>query len=372
MMAPLARLISEVIAPEAAAVDRDGTFPRAAMEALGREGLLGLISAKDMGGMGQGLREASSAVEHVGEACGSTGMVLCMHYCATAVIEKHGPKNLRQEIAAGRHVTTLALSEAGSRSHFWAPLSTAVAVPGSDSVQLDADKSWATSAGQANSYVWSSKPLSAQGMSTLWLVPGKAAGLTYPTPFDGLGLRGNSSGPIQARNVVIPRSAMLGPDGGGFDLMMGVVLPHFQVLSASCYLGIMDAATKKAAAHVAKTRLSHLGQSLADLATIRAYLARMRLKTDMVRGLLRDTLNALEEGREDAQLRVLEIKAAAGEMATEVTELAMRVCGGAAFRKEVGLDRHFRDARAATVMSPTTDLLYDFIGKAAAGMPLFE
>ena len=70
-------------------------------------------------------------------------------------------------------------------------------------------------------------------------------------------------------------------------------------------------------------------------------------------------------------LRVLEVKAAAGETATEVTDLAMRVCGGAAFRKEVGVERHFRDARAATVMAPTTDALYDFIGKAVCGLPLF-
>jgi alkylation response protein AidB-like acyl-CoA dehydrogenase len=322
--------------------------------------------------MGQSLRTASWAVEQVGAACASTGMVLCMHYCATAVIEQNGPWELRKEIAAGRHLTTLALSEAGSRSHFWAPVSSAMAVEGTQSVRLDADKSWATSAGHVDSYVWSSRPLAAQGMSTLWVVPGRDSGLSYPRPFDGLGLRGNSSSAIQARNVVIPRSAMLGPDGGGFDIMMGIVLPYFQVLSASCYLGIMDAATRKAAAHVAQTRLTHLGHSLAELATIRAYLARMRLKTDMVRGLLRDTLDALEESREDAQLRVLEVKAAAGEMATEVTDLAMRVCGGAAFRKEVGLERHFRDARAATVMSPTTDLLYDFIGKVAAGMPLFE
>jgi len=64
----------------------------------------------------------------------------------------------------------------------------------------------------------------------------------------------------------------------------------------------------------------------------------------------------------------------AGPRATqhaEVTELAMRVCGGAAFRKDLGLERHFRDARASTVMSPTTDVLYDFIGKAVAGLPLF-
>ena len=61
----------------------------------------------------------------------------------------------------------------------------------------------------------------------------------------------------------------------------------------------------------------------------------------------------------------------AGETATEVLDLAMRVCGGAAFRKDVGVERYFRDTRAAGVMAPTTDQLYDFIGKAVCGLPLF-
>jgi alkylation response protein AidB-like acyl-CoA dehydrogenase len=49
----------------------------------------------------------------------------------------------------------------------------------------------------------------------------------------------------------------------------------------------------------------------------------------------------------------------------------MRVCGGVAFRREVGVERFFRDARASGVMAPTTDVLYDFIGKAVCGLPLF-
>jgi alkylation response protein AidB-like acyl-CoA dehydrogenase len=366
-----ATIINDVIAPNAAAIDRDAAYPRAGLDALGRAGLLGLISAQDVGGMGEGLRAATLVVEQVGMACGSTAMVLCMHYCGAAVIEKYGPREARQAIAGGRHITTLAFSEAGSRSHFWVPQSTAVEDQEHGGVRLDAEKSWSTSAGEADSYVWSSKPMQGEELSTIWLVPGKAPGLSIPAPFDGLGLRGNSSSPIRAVQVIVPKDAMLGPDGGGFGIMMGTVLPWFQVLSAACYIGVAGAATSNAAAHVASTRFVHLSQSLAELPTIRAYLARMRIKTDMARALLLDTLGAIEGGREDAQLRVLEIKAAAGEVSTEVTELAMRVCGGAAFRKDLGLERRFRDARASTVMSPTTDVLYDFIGKAVAGLPLF-
>jgi alkylation response protein AidB-like acyl-CoA dehydrogenase len=133
----------------------------------------------------------------------------------------------------------------------------------------------------------------------------------------------------------------------------------------------MRAATTKACAHAGSTRLEHLGSTLADDPVVRTRLARARILTDQSQALLRDTIDAIEAGRDDRLLRVLEVKAAAGEAATAVTDAAMRVCGGAAFRKEVGVERHFRDSRAASVMAPTTDALHDFIGKAICGLPLF-
>jgi len=366
---PLEKIINEIIAPSAQEIDETAAFPRAALDALGRAGLLGLVSATEVGGMGHSHRAAALAIERIASACASTAMVVCMHYCATAVIEAYGQRELREQIARGEHISTLAFSEAGSRSQFWAPLGTATKTD--EGIQIDARKSWVTSAAQADSYVWSSRPLAAEGPSTLWLVPADAKGLSIPQPFNGLGLRGNYSSPITAEGAIIPADRMLGADGGGFDVMMGVVLPYFQLMNAAFSAGTMEAATSKAASHIASTKFQHTGQSIADLPTVRAYVARMRIKTDMARALMLDTVSALEEGREDAMLCVLEVKAAAGEASTEVTDLAMRVCGGAAFRKEVGIERHFRDARAATVMAPTTDVLYDFIGKAVCGMPLF-
>jgi alkylation response protein AidB-like acyl-CoA dehydrogenase len=97
----------------------------------------------------------------------------------------------------------------------------------------------------------------------------------------------------------------------------------------------------------------------------------MRIKADQARVLLDDTIHALETGRPDTMLRVLSCKAAAGEASIDVVETAMRVCGGAAFRKDLALERYFRDAHAAGVMGPTTDVLYDFVGKAVCGIDLF-
>jgi alkylation response protein AidB-like acyl-CoA dehydrogenase len=368
----LDEVTEKVIGPAAREVDESASFPRASVDALSEAGLLGLVSAEEVGGVGGTMADAVTAIERIARACASSAMVVCMHYAATAVLEAHGSTEVREAIARGGHLSTLAFSEAGSRSHFWAPVGTATPFDGR--VLLNARKSWITSAGEADSYVWSSLATGddSGGGSTLWLVPADAGGLTITAPFDGLGMRGNCSAPVMGVDISVDRGAMVGPDGGGFDIMVSIVLPWFQLMNAAVSLGTMEGALNGAVAHVSGTRLEHLGRGLADLPTIRAYLARARIKTDSVRALLNDTIDAASSGREDASLRVLEVKAAAAEAALEVTDTAMRVCGGAAFRKEVGIERYFRDARAMSVMGPTTDVLYDFIGRAICGLPLFE
>jgi len=360
--------VAATVAAHAAAVD-GGAFPEESIEALRRAGFLGMVSAADVGGAGLGLGAAARVVERVARECASTAMILCMHYSATSIIEAKAPREVRAAIAAGRHLSTLAFSEPGSRSQFWASQNTARG-DGAE-VILDGRKSFVTAASRADSYVWSSLPLGGDGGMTLWLVPREKPGLRVEGPFDGLGLRGNDSRPATANAVHIAASARLGDDGGGFDLMMGVILPWFNVLSAAVSAGLMESAVGRSVEHVSGTRFAHAGSAIADLPTVRAFVARMRIRTDQTKALNSEVLAAIGGGREDALLGVLESKAAAGEAAIEVTDLAMRVCGGAAFRKEVGVERAFRDARAAVVMAPTTDALYDFIGKAICGQPLF-
>ncbi len=361
--------VASVAREHAARVDADGVFPEKSIAAAREFGLFGLISSKDVGGHGLSIRQAAEVVELLARECGSTAMVMTMHYSGTAVIEAHGRESVRRDIAGGRHLSTLAFSESGSRSHFWAPTSTARA--DGDSIVLDAKKSWITSVGHADAFVWSSKPVSAEGASTIWLVPNRAAGLTPGERFEGIGLRGNDSRSLEARGARISKDARLGADGAGFGVMMQNVLPIFCVLISAGSVGMTEAAIAKTAEHAGSSKYEHLGSSLAEMPTIRAYIARMRIQADMARTLWLDTIAALETNRADAMLRVLEVKAATAETAREVLDTAMRVCGGQAFRKEVGVERRFRDSRAAMIMAPTSDQLYDFIGKAVCGLPLF-
>jgi alkylation response protein AidB-like acyl-CoA dehydrogenase len=365
----LARVIDEVIAPAAAEVDRSGTFPRRQVTALGEAGLLRLTIPAEFGGDGEGLRAAVHVTRELGAVCGSAAMIVTMHYAAVAALVAGDMKEALAKLAGGPALATLAFSEAGSRSHFWAPLGTATAGD-RDDVRLDAVKSWVTSAGEAAVYVWSSQPLADGGPMTLWLVPREAAGLSVTGTFDGLGLRGNASAPMTASGVTVARTAMIGADGEGLDLALSAVLPAFLLCSAAMSAGLMRRLAQETAGHLQRAQLQHLGRSLAQQEQPRAQLARLRIEADRTWALVSEALAAVEEGRADAQLLVLEVKAAAGEAAAEAADLALRACGGAAFRKESPVERLFRDSRAARVMAPTTEALHDFIGRALCGLPL--
>ena len=89
---------------------------------------------------------------------------------------------------------------------------------------------------------------------------------------------------------------------------------------------------------------------------------------DAIGGFLSDLARRM--GEADAAAPVLSAKAAANEMAIRVTSEVMQACGGAALSPELPMERSFRDARAGSVMAPTTDVLYDLVGKTLAGMPL--
>lgn len=378
-----------VVSENALAVDRDGRFPTETVESLREGGLLGLVSPENLGGMGQGMRAAVEVIETLARHCGSSAMVVMMHYTAAAFIGLYGSDQARRAVADGSCLATIAFSEFGSGNHFWVPMGTAKPVEAGDAgagepvngaagagaggqVRLDARKSWVTSAREAQLYVWSSRPLAGSGAMTLWLVGADAAGLSVAGGFDGLGLRGNGSVPVTAEGVVVDEGAMLGADGAGLDIAMMSILPWFLVLNAAFSVGVAEAVTIEATGHLTRARLEHLDASLADQPVPRADLARMRITTDSAAALLRETVSAWSKGRPEALLRVLEVKAAASEASLAVTDLAMKVCGGSAFRKELGVERRFRDARAARVMAPTTDALYDFVGRAMCGMPLLR
>jgi alkylation response protein AidB-like acyl-CoA dehydrogenase len=369
-----AAVACDVLARHADDVDRRGRWPAESVAALAEAGLFGLTVPAAFGGAGEGPKTFAAVLSTLGVHCASSAMVYLMHVCAAQVFAAATDYAEREEtlraMAAGRHLSTLAFSEKGSRSHFWAPVSQAVARDGG--YRLTAEKSFVTSAGHVDSYVVSTRSAGATEptASVLYAVKRDAPGLTVGGSWDGLGLRGNASAPVRLQGVTVHSCDRLSGEAEGLGVMLSVVLPWFQLGSAAVAVGIARAATEGIRHHLRAAKLEHLGQSLADLPTLRARLAQMQVTLDAQQAFVGHVAGRMENPGPDTLLAVLESKAAAAEAALQVTDRAMRVGGGAAFARRLSVERNFRDARALAIMAPTTDVLYEFIARSLLDMPL--
>jgi alkylation response protein AidB-like acyl-CoA dehydrogenase len=366
-----AKAAAAVITAHAADVDEKGRFPSESMKALADAGLWGLLVPGELGGLGQGLRTLAAVVDEIAQHCASTAMVYMMHNCGVNCYLADPGKfgGVLRDCAAGKHLSTLAFSEKGSRSQFWAPVSKAVAAGGG--VKLSAEKSWVTSAGIADGIVSSCGSEAGPGPA-VYLVMKDDAGVTISGGWNSLGMRGNQSNPMTYTDVALdPATRLIGVDGKGDEVMLGKALPVFQVCQGAIGAGLCEAAFAATQKHMTSHGFAHTGTKLLDLPNLRARLAEMRLETDKARAYLVATLDKLEGGAPDGMLHALAVKASSGEAAVHVTDLAMRTCGGAAFSRHLGVERCFRDARAAIVMAPTTDHLREFVGRVLVGLPLF-
>jgi alkylation response protein AidB-like acyl-CoA dehydrogenase len=376
LAAAAATLADDVLATHAADVDTRGRYPRESLDAIARGGFLGLAVPADLGGAGHGPRAFAAVTEELAMRCASSAMIYVMHVTAAQAIASSptlgGRDALLREIGAGRHLVTLAFSERGSRSQFWAPVSKLAERNGGYVTQ--ARKSWVTAAHEADSFVSSALKPGAQSPleSTVYLLRRGAPGMQVSGRFDGLGLRGNDSAPVDLADTPVAAADLISALGEGATTMLQVVLPWFSLGTAAMANGLCRAAVAATAAHVAGTGFEHTGTGLRDLPVLRARLAEMSVRTEQARALLGHTLGEVEQPSETTPLFVLQARLASLQAATDVTDLAMKACGGAAFSRQLGVERLFRDARAGWVMAPTVDHLQDFIGRALTGLPLFQ
>jgi alkylation response protein AidB-like acyl-CoA dehydrogenase len=345
----------ETAAKYASEVDSKARFPEETIGALRKGGFFGLCLPAEHGGKGEGPRTFAAVVEEIAAHCGSSAMIYVMHVSAAQAIASSatlaGKDALLKEIAAGRHLTTLALSEKGSRSQFWMPAS--VLTPdGNGGFVTTGTKSWVTSANCADSLVASAqKPGAVSPLeSTLYLARKGARGLG---------------------RLSVPKEDLITAPGEGPKTILEVILPWFTFGTAAMANGLSRASVAATAGHLTGTRFELTGQGLRDLPGLRSRLARMSLMTEQARAMLARAFGEVEAASPTAPLAVLQARLSAIEAAVEVTDLGMKACGGAAFSKHLPVERLFRDARAGWVMAPTVDHLEDFIGKALTGLPLF-
>lgn len=373
-MARAREVSTRTAAPLAQATDA-GSWPEEPLRALQRAGLGGLVAPAAIGGAGLGLRALAEVCEVIGESCASTAICFGMHAVGTAVLAakatEHQLGELLAPIAAGEHLTTLALSEPGTGAHFWLP-ETGLARKG-DGFAVSGQKSFVTSGGHADSYVVTTvaeSPEAPLGEFSCVVIPAGSPGMTWLGEWDGIGMRGNSSRALSMRDVQVPSERLLGAEGDQIWYVFEVVAPYFLVAMAGTYLGVAAAALHDVVAHLGNRRYSHTGKTLAAQPVLQHKLGRLWAEVERSRRLL---YWAAEEGElhgGSALAGLSAAKAEVAECAVSVANEAMTLAGGQGYLAGSPFERHLRDARAAHIMSPTTDILRAWTGRAVLDLPL--
>lgn len=368
------QLVEAVVAPRAGQVDAECLWPREAMSAFAEAGLLGLHVPVNHGGQGQGLLALSLLTESIARACPSSAMCYGMHCVGTAVIAAkatdYQQAHYLRKIAEGRHVTSLALSEAGSGSHFYLPQTSLVQE--GEGYRLNGVKQFVTSGGQADSYVVSTQASNsrAAGDFSCVILDQGTHGMEWLDPWQGFGMRGNSSRGLRLVSARVPLANLLGEPGDQVWYVFEVVAPYFLTAMAGTYLGIAQAAVDAAGEHLRMRQYAHSGESLRDVETLRVRFAEMWIGLEKTRGLVQRAAHLGDSGSPDALSFILASKADAGETAVNLANEAMTLCGGAAYRANSRVAQLLRDARASHVMAPTTDILKSWAGRHLLGLPL--
>ena len=351
------------LAPRAAETDRLGQYPQESLNALKQEGLFGLRVSKEHGGIGADMVTTSLVIEELAKKCPSTCMCYKMHLEAAEIIcqipTDYQVEHFVKPMAKGEVFTTIAGGESQGDGDNWTSAQTASAVtkvPGG--YQIDnIRKSYVTSAGHATHYqfhcvVGQDTP---QSSASRLFVAADDIEWEILEPWNGLGMRGNSSSPVRF-NGFVPDENRLGEEH-----TIGAATTHFArpvvaLTYAAAYLGIASGAFELAVEGMARRYPS--GARRLDSPINQRRMAEMGTQIEAARALLLSAASSFDQGRAANHLLYMQAKVACSEAGVRVTQDLMTAFGGTAFAGRLPFDRYFRDARAGMVMGMANDLAY--------------
>lgn len=356
------------IAPLTKRTDEEGRFPQEAYEALKKEGFMGLLIPKEYGGLGGGNFEHAQVCYNLARFCATTALCYMMHNTATACLVTFGSEELKNEllpkIVKGEVSLALAYSESGSGTHFGSPDITE-SQNGTKRI-LNGRKSFVTSAQHANFYLTYTNSCQVAGAKNTWLVSKDSQNLVHETStWNGLGMRGNASMPVQYNNVELEEKWRIGKEGEG-ETQAGLVVMYFVAGLGAVYSGLGNTAYECALAHT-KERKYTSGSALKDVELVRIHLADLYTKAQSSIALVLDAAKSFDEVGAAAAPKIFACRINATHNVMDICTLALRLGGGKAYNKALPLERYMRDALASQVMAPSLDVLKMWLGDAITG-----
>ncbi|XP_051973576.1 short-chain specific acyl-CoA dehydrogenase, mitochondrial-like [Xyrauchen texanus] len=345
------------LAPIAAQLDKDHTFPAKQVRELGMMGVMAVEVPESLGGAGMDYLAYSLAVEELSRGCASTGVIVSVNNSLyLGPVMKFGTEEQKKQwitpFTTGEKVGCFALSEPGNGSD--AGAASTIAQQEGDEWILNGTKAWITNCWDASAtvvFATTDKSLKHKGISA-FLVPMPHPGLSLGKKEDKLGIRASSTANIILEDCRIPVGNMLGKRGMGFKIAMQT-LDSGRIGIAAQALGIAQAALDCAADYAHKR--TAFGASIGKLQAIQFKLADMAVAIESAR-LLTWKAAMLRDAKKPFTKEAAMAKLAASEAATFVSHQAIQVLGGMGYVTDMPAERHYRDARITEIYEGTSEI----------------
>jgi isovaleryl-CoA dehydrogenase len=352
------------IAPRAAAIDRDNTFPRELWPEMGALGLHGITVEEEFGGAGLGYLEHCVAMEEISRASAAVGLSYGAHsnLCVNQLSRNGSAEQKKKylpKLISGEHVGALAMSEPGAGSDV-VSMRTRADKKG-DRYILNGSKMWITNGPVADTlvvYAKTDRTAGARGI-TAFVVEKSMKGFAPAQKLDKLGMRGSDTSELVFTDCEVPEENVLGAVGNGVNVLMSG-LDYERVVLAAGPLGIMQACMDVVIPYVHERQ--QFGQAIGRFQLVQAKLADMYVTMNAAKSYVYTVAKACDEGRttrEDAAGAILY----AAERATWMALEAIQCLGGNGYINDFPTGRLLRDAKLYEIGAGTSEIRRMLIGR---------
>ncbi len=352
------------IAPRAAQIDRDNTFPRDLWPEMGALGLHGITVPEEEGGAGLGYLAHCVAMEEISRASASVGLSYGAHsnLCINQLNRNGNAAQKRKylpKLISGEHVGALAMSEPGAGSDVVSMRTRADKKD--DRYIINGSKMWITNGPVADTiviYAKTDRTAGARGI-TAFIIEKGMKGFAPAQKLDKLGMRGSDTSELVFTDCEVPEENVLGAVGNGVNVLMSG-LDYERVVLAAGPLGIMQACMDVVVPYVHERQ--QFGQAIGQFQLVQAKLADMYVTMNAAKAYVYAVARACDEGRttrEDAAGAILY----AAERATWMALEAIQCLGGNGYINDFPCGRLLRDAKLYEIGAGTSEIRRMLIGR---------